>query len=511
MPTDQSIINEKRRELQSHAHKLQTMSGRLWGEIDTKPIESVQTALNMFEDKSDQIQKKPQAKRSVQECEKELEEVSKKFANCKVQLEAKSAAHMQALLKVEHYQKMTYELSTLLKKSDMERNKYTGVYAETIARIDEHKSKLKEMADQLLENDKFRDQILLILSELKATQRDLLNKEAQLAAARHSKLNMETAINTGKEKKEEAIHMSKHFAIRADQKDLHAMLSEKDEKIELATMGTSQSKKRLEHMTKSMMQEFVDMEQKERKIKDQSFYIEALEIELNRLKRELTDAKKKVNDLNINNESLTGELQKAKAEIDTIKEREIKAQAEIAHLNSQLNKSKSLFAGFEDRIKQKEHVVADKSGILSRVTEASQTDQLKPESDNDSDNITIPLKEYKSLIKETEKANEVPASVIEIGGQPELAHLKKELEVATQKIVELRARAEQAVSRAELSEKAKAALEDKIKRRHEERQRRRAALAALKEESTSKPFSPSSSDARSTAYQPLGKVLNMKF
>ncbi|KAG5027961.1 hypothetical protein JHK82_011591 [Glycine max] len=157
-------------------------------EIDTKSIEPVRNAVSLFGDKSDQ--KKYLAARSKSDCEKEFEVLTKELADCKVQLEAKHAAHLQALLKLEHNQKMINELSTLLKKSDIERNKNVNECSECKALKDELESKMKEMADQNLETTaKVRDQLSHVLSALKATQRELINKETELVAARDSELN----------------------------------------------------------------------------------------------------------------------------------------------------------------------------------------------------------------------------------------------------------------------------------------------------------------------------------
>ncbi|RDX92270.1 hypothetical protein CR513_25627, partial [Mucuna pruriens] len=519
-------------------------------EIDTKSIEPVRHAVSLFGDKSDN--KKYQPTRSKSDYAKDSEELTKELANCKVQLEAKQGAHMQALLKLEHNQKMIHDLSTLLKKSDFERNKNTNQCSECRGCKDELESKMKEMADQDLETAKVRDQLSHVLSELKATQRELLNKETELVAARDSELNalanvkqLESALEVEKERKEElmqkvkelndVIHNSKVATIKAEKEKL-AILSEKDEKIDLATKAAAQVQQQLEDMRKrvEMLQGLqnqptdksplvgslplesmqvngtltlsedsapkaindsnqlnVDMELKERKIMDQSFYIETLEMELSQLKQKLTVAKGEIKGLNITTESLTSELHKAKAELNMKKESDIEefeAQVEIAFLKSHLQ----------------EHMLAYKN---AHVTEFSKTDYTKAEaeernSENNNDHVT-----RKSLV---EKTNGIEGSIGEVGRLSELALMKKELENASVKISELRARAEQALSRAELAENAKAMLEDKIRRHREHKQRRRAALTALREESTPKPFSPSTSYGTPGTYQPLGKVLNMK-
>ncbi|KHN48714.1 hypothetical protein glysoja_015862 [Glycine soja] len=380
-------------------------------EIDTKSIEPVRNAVSLFGDKSDQ--KKYLAARSKSDCEKEFEVLTKELADCKVQLEAKHAAHLQALLKLEHNQKMINELSTLLKKSDIERNKNVNECSECKALKDELESKMKEMADQNLETTAKAE---------KEQKEELLQQVKEL---------------------NEVIYDSKLDAIKSEQEKLAILgsLSEKEEKIELATKATSQVQQQLEDMTKhaEMLQGLqnqpmdkstrvetlvlsedsapkfvndsgqlsIDMELKERKIMDQYVYIETLEMEL--------------------------------------------TQVEIALLKSQFQ----------------EHRLAHKNG---QVTEVSKVDHSKAEaeernSENNNDHVT--------------SRNGAQGSVGEVKRFSELALMEKELENASGKISELRARGEQALSKAEFAENAKAALEDKIRRHREHMQRRRAALTAL--------------------------------
>ena len=114
-----------------------------------------------------------------------------------------------------------------------------------------------------------------------------------------------------------------------------------------------------------------------------------------------------------------------------------------------------------------EHRLAHKNG---QVTEVSKVDHSKAEaeernSENNNDHVT--------------SRNGAQGSVGEVKRFSELALMEKELENASGKISELRARGEQALSKAEFAENAKAALEDKIRRHREHMQRRRAALTAL--------------------------------
>ena len=105
-----------------------------------------------------------------------------------LQSEAKHAAYMRAVLKLVQYQKMTYELSILLKNSDSERNKYKNECTEARAQIDERKSKMEEMAGQLSENVKVQEHLKHVVSELKATQKELVDKETELSAFRDSEM-----------------------------------------------------------------------------------------------------------------------------------------------------------------------------------------------------------------------------------------------------------------------------------------------------------------------------------
>jgi len=468
------------------------------------------------------------------------------LANNKVQLEAKHAAHMQTLLKLEQNQKMVHELSTLLKKSDIERNKNMSECSECRSRKDELEYKMKEMADQSLEAAKVRDQFAHVLSELKATQRELLNKETELVAARDSELNsltkakqLEAALEAEKEQKEEllqqvkelneVIHNSKLAAIKSEKENL-ALLSEKDEQIDFTTKATAHVQQQLEDMRKhaKMLQELqnqpmgmstvvnslplepmqaneklvlsedsapktinhtdqlIDMELKDRKIRDQSVYIHTLEMAMSQLKQEVTVAKEEINALNITNESLTCELHEAKAEVNMNKGSGIETQVEIALLKSKLE----------------EHRLLYKNEKITHENVYSETEAEERYSEKNIEHVT-----GKSLV---EKRTGVEGVVGEVGRFSEFALMKKELDIASMKISELRARAEQAQSRAEFAENAKAALEDRIRRHKEHRQRRRLALTALREESTPKPFTPSSSYGTPGSYQPLGKVLNMK-
>ncbi|CAI8610106.1 unnamed protein product [Vicia faba] len=378
------------------------------GEIDTTSIEPVRRGVSLFDDKTDP--KKFLPTWNKRDYEKEIEDLTKELANYKAQLEAKHVAHIKALLKPEQNQKMIHELSTLLKNSDIERNKYVNECSGGRASKDGLESMTKEMADLKLETVKIRDQLSHVLSELKATQKELLNKDNEICSARDSELNVLAKV----EQLENELKMEK------------------------------------EHKEKLLQQ--------------------------------VTSAKEEIIELNKNNQSLIDELKMNK-------ERDIETQAEISLL-----KSKSHL---------QEYTLAYKNG--SYVTDQSndEAEKLNKEKKKDNDSITISLEDYNYFVKEVAKGSEK-------GNELELVLMKRELENASLKISEMRNRAEQAISRAELAENGKAALEDKIRRHREHRTRKKAALTALREESTPKPFTPSTSYGTPSMYQPLSKVLNMK-
>uniref|UniRef100_A0A7N2MPZ1 Uncharacterized protein n=1 Tax=Quercus lobata TaxID=97700 RepID=A0A7N2MPZ1_QUELO len=336
------------------------------GEVDTKPIEPVQVALSLFGNKGEQRKSRPTSSDEECENEKELEGLSKDLANYKVQLDAKDAAYEQALLKLDYYQKTADELSNLLKISETERELCT-------------------------DESKIREQLSHVLSELKATQSELLSMETELAVARDSNLKamtraelMETASNMEKEKTEELlkrisylsedIAKSKLAAIEAEKEklaELEIQLMAKSVIIDTLQLEIKQSSELLRSSDKSasdiinsLNQLQVDLEVKERRNLDQSIYIETLEMELNRLKLDCNNSEEEVVRLSLVIETLTNEVQKVKADLDGIKGRETEALIEIALLKAELHKGKSKIAAAEAAEERAESV---KSGLYLAV------------------------------------------------------------------------------------------------------------------------------------------------
>ncbi|KAJ9163571.1 hypothetical protein P3X46_023222 [Hevea brasiliensis] len=407
------------------------------GEIDTKPIEPVQVALTMFGEKSEQRKHRPGSGCSGDEMDKEkdFEGLRKDLANYKVQLEAKDAAYLQLLHKLEHYQKTADELSTQLKNSEVERDVCLEERREARFRIDELEAKIKEMGDQLLESGKIKEQLSHVLGELKAAQGELLSMEMELAAATEAKLKalmqaelMESAANMEKERAEEllkrvidlneAVFLSKQAAETVK----FSTLSEKDAETKEASDTEAQTQKMLEDMKtlQEMMQELenklraksvfidslqvelnqanellrssdkavsvvindlnqlkADLKGKEKENSDQAIYIGELENEMNQLKLELKNANDEVTHLNCEVEMLTDKLEKVKSEMEEITERENDAHIEISLLKAELHKGRSKIAAAEAADARAGNV---KSGLHLAVQElAVEAEEAKKE------------------------------------------------------------------------------------------------------------------------------------
>ncbi|CAK9150204.1 unnamed protein product [Ilex paraguariensis] len=580
------------------------------GEIDTKSIESVQAAITLFDERNDQ--------RKIRSCSSdelekvtELEGLIKDLANVKIQLEAKDSAYKKAVQRLDHNQKTAAELSSLLKKYEFEKHLAINECRQGRVREEELESKMKEMADQLVETEKVRERLSQVIRESNATQGELLSMETELAAVGEANVEAmtraemaETALGMEKVKTEGLLrHVSElnetilhsNLAATEAEKEKCAILSEKEAELELATADIVEAQEQLGCMRKQldMMQNwenqllaksmFIDslqlelkqlnelqvssqkaatdaieelnllklnMELQERKNSDQAVYISLLETELNQLKLGHSKAKEEVRGLNCDIETMTGELEKIKIEMDETRQKATEAQVEIALLKAELLKGRSKIAAAEvaearamgeksglyravqqlaleaEAAKKETRRLQEESGKEAEETENSilsgearcentshdeeitRNDQEERENDTDAV-ITISMEEYETLINKAEKADHVLEPVFE--NRYELEILKRELDIATVKIGEFRTRAEQAASRAEAAEKAKAALEEHIRRWKEQKARRRAAITALREESISRESYSLSDEQAPKHYQPLGKVLNMKF
>ncbi|XAR50012.1 hypothetical protein NMG60_11004216 [Bertholletia excelsa] len=286
-----------------------------------------------------------------------------------------------------------------------------------------------------------------------------------------------------------------------------------------------------------------DLGQQQRKNADQLEYIESLERELSQYKLEFEHATEEVHQLSSDVGNIRGELEKLKDEKEKITEREKAAQIEITMLKSELHKGTSKTEASEaaearaknektglhlavqqlaleaeeakkeyQRLKDENSVTAEtqcddscQEVQLPQITEP----EVETEEWRDADCIMMTKEEYEFLIKRAEKADQAPQPVHE--NTHKLEVLKKELEAATAKVGEFRARAVQAISRAEAAENAKVKLEGQIRKWRERREKRKAGLAALHDEPYLKEISSFTYEEPPEIYQPLAEYLNIDF
>lgn len=326
----------------------------------------------------------------------------------------------------------------------------------------------------------------------------MLRMEKELNTARDSESKalaqlkqMDTRANTDKDKIEQlhrqvselnnAIHLSKDAAFEAKQDKL-VILSVKDAEID----GMRKKMEIMQELENQLLENSIFIETLELKLEEandllgishkaafdstmrlkllreelelkegnslyQAALMEALKLQMNRTKLELKNSNDFALQMMDDLEMLTEDLQNAKVEIDEIQKRETDAKFELTLLKSELQKERS------------EATIQDPSQV----------------------------------------------SVSEI--KQEMENLKEELKAERFKLAEIRNTAEQATSRAELAEKAKEVLEDQIRKWKEDKQKRKAAIVALKEVSTTKEFNTLRYENTPKVYQPLGKILNMKF
>lgn len=310
----------------------------------------------------------------------------------------------------------------------------------------------------------------------------------------------------------------------------------------------------------------------------QANHIKSVDTELAQLQSELINAKAELGHLNLAIDILTCEIENATNEIDELGTRESEGQVEIALLKAEIHKGRAMVAAAESAearamsvksglylaVKQlateaeaakreakmlklelanteAEKEIGDSTSVNQIETEVVETGsfiymqdlelaadesatKVEAKKDEPDSWITISKEEYESLIQKAQTMDQVDLSPPVVASHPleseitsELNALKNELEYATIEIEELKSVAEQAMIKAELAEKAKAAIENQLRMWRNHKQKRRAdAIAALREELSPTETSPPKRNYANygnypTPYQPLGKVLNMKF
>ncbi|XP_075112775.1 uncharacterized protein LOC107820750 isoform X2 [Nicotiana tabacum] len=338
------------------------------------------------------------------EKEKDIGSVLKDLANLKIQVEAKDSAHKQALVKLDHHENTADELCSLLMSSELEKEIYMIECRGLRIHVVELESRIQEMADQMLESVKMREQLSHAIGELNATQGELLVAERELVAARDAKLEaltqvevMESALSMEKLKTEELLRnvsklnesVSRLSMTATETEENTTLLYERGAELELEAANAKEEVEFLrnqleimqdlenELLDKSALIDSLrielqqvnelhvssekatsdavsevkklkdDMELQERKNWDQSGYISLLESELRQLKGELNKANQEAARANANVGTISIELEQFKKEMVETREKESEAQVEIAFLQSELHKGRSKIAAAE--------------------------------------------------------------------------------------------------------------------------------------------------------------------
>lgn len=253
------------------------------------------------------------------------------------------------------------------------------------------------------------------------------------------------------------------------------------------------------------------------------------DMELSQLRLELKIAKKEGERLRCEVKTITDMFEKLKSDVNEIYKKESDAQVEIAKLKSELHREKSKTAAAEsseERAKRENSALElANQHLISIVEEAKcelqilkdlaykgieerQISQVKEIDDTIKEEqrntcISIFLSEFESLVKKAVEGEVANRKIDEV---------KREIETTTTRIAEFRTRAEQAVWRAEVAEKAKALLEEERSKWIQHEERRKVDFEAFKQESiTLKNTRFVKYHESPKIYMPLGKLLKMKF
>lgn len=373
------------------------------------------------------------------------------------------------------------------------------------------------------------DRLSRVMTEMMAAQGEIHRLEAQLAAAKEvqSALSKEKLKSEGLQrdvdKQKEMILQAEEKAAKAEEEVvlLKSGLAEKDALVERLKLELEQTKElniSCEKIASETMAELKklkeEVELQEGKNWDQCQYISLLETEVKELMGESGKARDEVAALNDNIGKMKAELDQIKSEADRV----LEAQVENALLKVELHKWRSKAAAAEaaeERSKREIFALTRALQLAAASQQESgcrfpqkQTGRLlesehKKEVKTEGNNVTISRKEYQVLPNKADDHEQVMM-------EQKLRKLERELMTATRKIREFRTRAEQAISRAEAAEKAKAELEDKIKRRKEEKQMEKDFFEKLRVELNSGEAATPDIEVKNTpAIQTLSTVLEI--
>ncbi|URD72376.1 hypothetical protein MUK42_25879 [Musa troglodytarum] len=372
------------------------------GEVDTKPFESVKTALSFFEQKAGQNRCASSGNMEEQE-EKDLCLLLKELASCKVQLEINKSVNKQANLELEVYHKTVNDLSIQLENSVAEIDRYREKCQQAETKIAKLESENKVIAQSLVGSSEHQPELLGIVDELKALQDEeehVMGSEVtasgrlQTMAERRAELMGLAIFSESEQRKKllmlisalnEVLFSSTLAAIEADKErsasfvrmeaELHITkeaLAQSHDKLEgmkehLDMMNNMENElfakmiqvdylqselKQLEELYSACSRFALDvvndanqlaseMETPERARSKYSSHLALMEAQKQRMHNELQSERGKVIDLNCQIELLSGRTQTLKHEMSEMRGREMDLQEEIATLKADLHRSRS--------------------------------------------------------------------------------------------------------------------------------------------------------------------------
>nr|GMD35825.1 WEB family protein At1g12150-like [Ipomoea batatas] len=186
-------------------------------------------------------------------------------------------------------------------------------------------------------------------------------------------------------------------------------------------------------------------------------------------------------------------------------------ETQIKHLEHEINRDNK-----DDNSNAQEEIALLKAEIHKQKSKTAESEAAEARAISDKLSLTLVLERLALESKQHKIAEEIREER-ESDQLRELERLNREVEIAMQKVGEFRTRAEQAISRAEAAENAKARLENRIMKWRELKEKRKQALAALREDSIAREKMNKLEEYYdygspvTTIVEPLGKVLKMKF
>ncbi|ONK60070.1 uncharacterized protein A4U43_C08F13870 [Asparagus officinalis] len=451
---------------------------------DKKPIESVKAALSLFEQIKDQ--QDCSTINSREEPEKDVGLLMKNLGNCKVQLEIKESAYMQAVVKLDVYQRTLTELSSKFKLSEADRDRYMEELKKSQSFISMLESEYEVVVDQLVDSTDNFERLLQTIDELKHTKEELLRLKAELIAAKESKELAAKAVSVEKEKNKELLAQVSELNKAILESELETIKAEKvritffeavEEELQATTKAVIQSHEQLVQMRMQLR----IVEDLRNELLEKTILSDYYQLELIQTKELLTTS--------------------METEISESNERELALQIEIATLKSEIHKNRSRIAAAE---------AAEARAMSSQIQLALEAEAAKEEAETMKlemcYGITISIEEYETLIQKSKMADE----------------RSSKLDAANSEIGDLKFALEEANRRAEMAEKAKLAVEGQLRRWRDQQKKRREGSEIVEEKSGRRSIghekaaaykhrTVSLQEGKVFNYVPLGKVLNMKF